>query len=237
MDKKAHLKLISGFLCGVFCFAKAEAQEMSQAQAFEKSALNGPVKKVILTEYKVRHKFDSIIKGEHRGWTTYHFNKDKKLTRKTLYYSDGSHDRTLVFSYNEKGRRTQARVRDSVGNFQGNVSFNYHPRERVREKKRFKLGGGLEFQNVLHYDTNGHKSNRVIYGSNGELVTRTFYAYNERGLIRRKKVFFDNGSILSNELFVYKRFDARNNWIKRVARHDEMPLYIEERTIRYYGEQ
>jgi len=150
------------------------------------------------------------------------FDTNDNLTAKSFYRFDENNYQIEANYYNAN----DSLISKSISNYDenGNLieSINYGSDRSITTKTLYK------------YDSLRNNAERTIYGFDENLIEKTIYEYNEKKLVTETNTFKTIDNSNSKTTYEYKKYDAKDNWVKRVEYKDSVVVKITERQIEYY---
>ena len=152
--------------------AKAPAESNAQKRHFR-----GPVRSVRIESAQMEKRSDGWAEGDRCLDEQTEFNKDGKMTRRTLYSKKGKPTSECVWRYDARGKLLSEDQYLGNGDLHQRHHHNYYVNGNMSEQLTFSSDGRLLEREMFSYDDHGNMIGRGVYGPNGELVMVQTWQY------------------------------------------------------------
>jgi len=179
-----------------------------------------------LDGYKIE-KNDYIPDGTLANRTVFLYKEDK-LVEYNNYDSQGILFGTGKYQTNDNGLVTELNYKTNDGRYNWSETYLYDKQGNVSEVNRFKSEEIIDSKELYIYGENGNVESSELHRAN-KLISKNKYNYDEEGNFNKLEI--GDASVYT---YIYS-YDARGNWIKKIAFENENPSGILVREIEYFN--
>lgn len=143
----------------------------------KKAELKGKVKSIKTTEYNAVERFGELVKDKSGETSIRIYNQEGMIIERSEYFSNGSLNYKLKYSYDEKGNITDESYEDK--SYSSKAKYTYDKNGNLIEKSAYDANGDLKGRAKYTYDENGNMIESSLYGSEGSEKAK--YSYDKKG--------------------------------------------------------
>lgn len=144
------------------------------------------------------------------------YDERGKRSAQTSYEKDGAMSMIFKYSYDAKGNEIEVKVLKGNGQLVKRIFHEYDTAHRLTRIMGFGEDGSGEYQVKNQYENEGLLKLSLIYDGTGALDKKVVTSYLKGGLINEEVGYKSDGTVSSKTSYSYE-YDHRGNWTKRTS--------------------
>lgn len=144
------------------------------------------------------------------------YDERGKRSAQTSYEKDGAMSMIFKYSYDAEGNEIEVKVLKGNGQLVKRFFHEYDTAHRLTRIMGFGEDGSVEYQVKNQYENEGLLKLSLIYDGTGALDKKVVTSYLKGGLINEEVGYKSDGTVSSKTSYSYE-YDHRGNWTKRTS--------------------